>query len=181
MINKNLEEICPNHESDVHSKQCPIGLAQTHAEIFENAVEVKLLDERKLVRATDGYWYGVAQTQTKMRYKFIGDAYQAVLKIKLPPEKLRSSEHSCHLPDCEEVIAPKFLMCAKHWKLVPKELQQEVYRFYRTGQEKTKNPSKNYLQAARRAILAVEEKLSLRGTIRQAKTIDEDIEPSLFD
>ena len=181
MMSNNLEEICPNHESGVHSKQCPIAIGQVHAEIFENAAEVKLADGRKLVRATDGYWYGVAHAETKMRYKFIGDAYQAVLKIKLSPEKLRSSEHCCHLPDCEEVIAPKFLMCAKHWKLVPKELQQDVYRFYRAGQEKTKNPSKNYLQAARKAILAVEEKLALRGTARSVKTIDDDIEPTLFD
>jgi len=50
------------------------------------------------------------------------------------------------------------LMCLPHWRLVPADLQREVYRTYRKGQEVDKQPSAEYLVAQRAAIRAVAEK-----------------------
>jgi hypothetical protein len=50
------------------------------------------------------------------------------------------------------------LMCARHWRMVPKALQNAVWSTYRPGQERTKDPSPEYLVAARSAIDAVAER-----------------------
>jgi hypothetical protein len=47
------------------------------------------------------------------------------------------------------------LMCGRHWRLVPRALQQDVWRSYRPGQENDKQPSRTYLAAADAAIAAV--------------------------
>jgi hypothetical protein len=46
-------------------------------------------------------------------------------------------------------------MCGRHWRRVPRELQRAVWRHYKPGQEKTKQPSPEYLAAANAAIEAV--------------------------
>lgn len=65
------------------------------------------------------------------------------------------NEHKCHVPGCERHVDPARLMCGMHWRLVPRALQREVWRTYRPGQEKDKNPSREYLAAATAAIEAV--------------------------
>lgn len=73
-------------------------------------------------------------------------------------EETRAGEHLCHARGCSEPVPPKLLMCAKHWRMVPANLQAAVWRTYRAGQEIDKRPSHDYLDAARAAIAAVEEK-----------------------
>lgn len=60
--------------------------------------------------------------------------------------------HTCHVPYCQCLVPPKLLMCRNHWGKVPKKLQNEVYRCYRPGQEIDKQPSQQYLTAAKVAI-----------------------------
>lgn len=38
------------------------------------------------------------------------------------------SEHTCHALGCKRACPPRWLMCAWHWRKVPRELQGEVYR-----------------------------------------------------
>jgi protein gp37 len=63
--------------------------------------------------------------------------------------------HTCHARGCTVEVPPRLLMCARHWRLVPRPLQAAVWRHYRAGQENTKDPSRDYLQAAVAAIDAV--------------------------
>jgi hypothetical protein len=63
--------------------------------------------------------------------------------------------HTCHADGCSVTVAPRLLMCIRHWRLVPKPLQAEVYRLYRPGQERDKRPTIEYLDAMQRAINAV--------------------------
>jgi hypothetical protein len=65
------------------------------------------------------------------------------------------SEHLCHAEGCETPVPPAKLMCLKHWRLVPREIQCRVWRHYRPGQEVDKRPSQEYLQVMREAIAAV--------------------------
>lgn len=39
--------------------------------------------------------------------------------------------HVCHVPACSTPCPPAYLTCAPHWRNVPKELQDEVYRTFR--------------------------------------------------
>lgn len=64
-------------------------------------------------------------------------------------------DHKCHAVGCEREVPPAMLMCARHWRLVPGRLKLQVLRHYRKGQEISKNPSREYLEAARSAIEAV--------------------------
>ncbi|MEP0872453.1 hypothetical protein NDA01_21795 [Trichocoleus desertorum AS-A10] len=67
-------------------------------------------------------------------------------------------EHTCHAVGCDRPVEPKYLMCSKHWAMVPANLQTQVQQLYRPGQEVDKNPSPGYLNAARAAIAAVQRK-----------------------
>lgn len=65
------------------------------------------------------------------------------------------AKHTCHARGCEKEIAPRLLMCLRHWRMVPPALQAEVWKWYRPGQESDKGPGYLYLIAMRNAINAV--------------------------
>lgn len=67
----------------------------------------------------------------------------------------KKREHSCHAAGCNLEIPPRHLMCMNHWRMVPKALQDEIWKHYRAGQERDKRPSREYLIAMRNAIEAV--------------------------
>jgi len=63
--------------------------------------------------------------------------------------------HTCHAKGCKVPVAPKLLMCRRHWFMVPKPLRDRVWETYRPGQEVKKNPTTDYLDAADAAIAFV--------------------------
>lgn len=63
--------------------------------------------------------------------------------------------HRCHAEGCNVEVPPKMLMCLRHWRMVPKKLQQDVWRTYVPGQENRKDPTDEYMKAHRAAIAAV--------------------------
>lgn len=56
--------------------------------------------------------------------------------------------HTCHWPDCGTPVPPKLWGCKKHWFMLPKRLRDLIWATYVPGQEITKTPSQEYLQAA---------------------------------
>lgn len=75
-------------------------------------------------------------------------------------EALAVTTHKCHIPVCEVPVPPEYLMCAKHWYMVPKAIRDEVWRTYRPGQCDDKQPSKVWFQAATTAIDFVMKKIT---------------------
>ncbi len=67
----------------------------------------------------------------------------------------RAAAHHCHANGCTKKTKPEMLMCFKHWKQVPRRLQQAVWRHYREGQCEDMSPSKEWHLAADAAIGAV--------------------------
>lgn len=65
------------------------------------------------------------------------------------------ARHLCHAEGCLTAVPPRLLMCLKHWRLVPADLQNEVWRTYRRGQEVSKDPSGEYMIAQKAAVEAV--------------------------
>jgi len=63
--------------------------------------------------------------------------------------------HRCHARGCNVAVPPKRLMCRRHWFMVPREIRNRVWATYSPGQEITKTPSSQYLDAAFAAIEAV--------------------------
>jgi hypothetical protein len=54
------------------------------------------------------------------------------------------------------------LMCLRHWRMVPRKLQEAVWRTYRPGQCDDKDPSEAWHEAADAAIAAVAAKEASR-------------------
>ncbi len=66
-----------------------------------------------------------------------------------------AKRHHCHAEGCERIVHAHLLMCVRHWWMVPKAIQHEVWVNYQPGQALKKNPTPAYLAAARKAITAV--------------------------
>jgi hypothetical protein len=66
--------------------------------------------------------------------------------------------HKCHALDCAEPVHPRFLMCRRHWWMVPQPVRELVNSTYQHGQERGKvRPSREWVAAVRLAIAAVAE------------------------
>lgn len=59
--------------------------------------------------------------------------------------------HFCHWPGCDRLVVPRLWGCSDHWFKLPPSIRAEIWRTYREGQEIDKDPSPEYLKAARRA------------------------------
>jgi hypothetical protein len=65
---------------------------------------------------------------------------------------LYSGVRSCPIAGCGYQIDPSRLMCRTHWYTVPKELRDQVWATWRSGQGAD---SRDHQEAVRRAIAAV--------------------------
>lgn len=68
---------------------------------------------------------------------------------------MSDTNHECHATGCRNIVPPKFLMCGRHWRMVPREVQLLVWKHYRPGQEIDKKPTREYLAAMKSAVEAV--------------------------
>lgn len=60
--------------------------------------------------------------------------------------------HKCHARGCPTPCRPEYLMCPRHWRMVPPRLQRAVWRTYRDGQCDDMDPSPEWHVAADAAI-----------------------------
>lgn len=71
--------------------------------------------------------------------------------------------HHCHARGCAAPVKPEMLMCLKHWRSVPKNIQRRVWATYRPGQCDDMSPSSEWHVAADAAIKAVWDKEQARA------------------
>lgn len=76
-------------------------------------------------------------------------------QARVDARRQRPAPHVCHAIDCTVPVPPRMLMCRRHWRMVPRDVQALVWAEYRPGQEIRKDPTRAYLTAANRAIDAV--------------------------
>lgn len=77
------------------------------------------------------------------------------------------SKRQCPCAGCIAYVPKGLLMCAPHWRMVPKPLQGDINRFYRLMMKHVKALEfsrsliwrKKYIVAARAAIAAVDQQL----------------------
>lgn len=78
--------------------------------------------------------------------------------------------HKCHAHGCERDVAPKFLMCRRHWGMVPKPMQDAVWQSYQPGQELgLHEPSNAYVFAVGAALKAVADAEAADAAARAAR------------
>lgn len=63
--------------------------------------------------------------------------------------------HSCHATGCSTGVSQTMWGCKKHWFMVPRTIRDRVWTHYRPGQEDDWMPTREYLYAARDAVIAV--------------------------
>lgn len=61
----------------------------------------------------------------------------------------QTRNHECHWPGCTRQVPPAMWGCKEHWFELPRVLRNKIWATYRPGQEKTMDPSAEYLAAAR--------------------------------
>ena len=72
--------------------------------------------------------------------------------------------HTCHARNCNTAVPRKMLMCRKHWRMVPRALQNDVWAHYQSGQEEGMHtPTEDWHKAADAAIKAVRIKEGIPG------------------
>jgi len=72
-------------------------------------------------------------------------------------ELASGNTHECFVPSCKRQIPISFLMCSPHWSRVPKDLQREVWKHFRDGQQFGEvELTDEYIAAARKAAEYVE-------------------------
>lgn len=64
--------------------------------------------------------------------------------------------HLCHATNCKSKVPPEMFMCKRHWYMLPAYMRNAIWANYVPGQEITKTPTSEYLEAARKAIEYVE-------------------------
>jgi hypothetical protein len=65
-------------------------------------------------------------------------------------------EHYCYAEGCERTIRDNTVFCDFHWKMLPPELQMELFNAYVIGQDADENiPTMTYLDVAMRCITFV--------------------------
>lgn len=63
----------------------------------------------------------------------------------------RPAKHFCHWPGCSAGVPARLWGCTRHWNRLPAPIRKAISRAYRPGQEITKTPSAEYVEAARAA------------------------------
>jgi hypothetical protein len=69
-----------------------------------------------------------------------------------------SPRHECHADGCSVEVPPRMLMCLRHWRMVPRDIQKRVWAEYNEGQEIRKDPTEEYMDVQREAVEAVAKK-----------------------
>lgn len=59
--------------------------------------------------------------------------------------------HTCHWPGCKRAVPPAMWGCQAHWFALPQDIRRAIWRAYVPGQEIAKNPTRAYIDAAKRA------------------------------
>lgn len=61
--------------------------------------------------------------------------------------------HVCHAKGCDTPVPRRLLMCPRHWRMVPRVMQREIWRLYVPGQENDRTKvTADYLAFTRKVI-----------------------------
>jgi hypothetical protein len=86
----------------------------------------------------------------------MNDIGHKVSHVRREVRKGQTRDHECHATGCTKQVPPAYLMCGKHWKMVPADIQRRIWQHYQAGQERgDARPTEEYFEAFHAAINAV--------------------------
>lgn len=74
--------------------------------------------------------------------------------------------HPCAASPCKKQIEDKLLMCMRHWRMVPRDIQREIWQHYVQGQT-WETATTQYRSAYLKAVDAVRAVEGRRPAVRQ--------------
>lgn len=74
----------------------------------------------------------------------------------------RELPHVCHWPGCGKLVPPSMWGCKPHWFRLPKRIRYDIWNAYVRGQEVRRDPSRDYIVAARAAQIWIAEQEATR-------------------
>jgi hypothetical protein len=90
--------------------------------------------------------------------------------VRQEAAKGQPRDHECHATGCFAQVPPAFLMCHRHWKMVPVPLQRRVWATYQTGQERgDAEVTDEYIEAQQAAVKAVADAEAVKVKPKQAR------------
>ena len=81
----------------------------------------------------------------------------------------QSRDHACHWPGCHRQVPPAMWGCREHWYALPREIRDAIWSAYQVGQESTRHPSFNYIEAAKAAQAWIRRKLAAEESERAGR------------
>lgn len=69
---------------------------------------------------------------------------------------MADGKHKCLARGCDEQLPASRLMCLRHWRMVPREIQDRIWKHYKRGQTLA-TAAPEWTSAAKDAIRAVAE------------------------
>lgn len=73
--------------------------------------------------------------------------------VRREARKGQSRDHECHATGCKAQVPPAMFMCRKHWAMVPKAMQDAIWKHYQAGQERGDvQPTDEYFEATKAAV-----------------------------
>jgi hypothetical protein len=78
--------------------------------------------------------------------------------------------HKCPVKECETKVPANMLMCHRHWYMVPRDIQSDVWKTYRIGPG-----SGLHRKAMMAAVTAVEENLTRKKAVKAEQTKQMDL------
>lgn len=89
-------------------------------------------------------WPNTPEQQITSLVPYIIEAYET-------GKEDEDARHTCHWPGCDRSVMPKLWGCKEHWFKLPVAIRNALWKEYRPGQEVTKDPSPEYVAAAKKA------------------------------
>lgn len=80
--------------------------------------------------------------------KVTNEEFSLGRKVAHVKEAQFTGGHTCHWPGCKTEVKPAFWGCPKHWFKLPTALRNKIWATYKPGQEISKTPSAEYIDAA---------------------------------
>jgi len=63
--------------------------------------------------------------------------------------KIEPPKHMCNMPGCEVLVKQRFWGCPIHWRVIPKELRDALWKSYVVGQGLDVDYTAEYKRAAK--------------------------------
>lgn len=125
-------------ELGIDRKRCHVGM-------------MSAVDARRVVAAVRAYRQAIKPVPQQPAARDLFEAGAKAAHVREAIKRGDHQQHTCHWPGCTSYVPPAAWGCRRHWYALPQAIRARIWAAFRPGQEDTKTPSREYVEAARAA------------------------------